>query len=636
MQNILIYKTTSYFKTTLSFLIIIWLDCLPGNQAIAQWSSDPTVNTPVNTTPYEQSLPRILTDGAGGVFMLWDDLRNSVDYNVYAQHINAAGAALWVTNGVAVITHPAQQVDAGMVSDGAGGLIILIGDSRNGEPDIYAQRINASGQIQWATNGVPVCTAPVSQGIGGVIPDGTGGAIMCWRDRRAGGAYDIYAQRIDGSGVSQWLANGVPICTNQYEQDECSLVSDGAGGAIITWYDHRNGNYDIYAQRINSAGTAQWTAGGKIVCNAVNDQLSPFTVSDGAGGAIITWDDNRTDGITYDIYAQRINSAGVAQWTANGVAYCTSPGDQFIRDFDSDGSGGIIVVWDDKRSGTDNVDVYAQRINGSGVAQWTPGGKAICTAINNQQLCAVAVDTSGGGAIITWYDERSYTVGSSMPDIYAQGVDGSGVTQWATNGVVICNEAHEQYNCDIVSDGAGGAIISWLDFRHMGTTDIDNYIQNVHADGTIGSGPISVVNCASGNNSITSNVTGSTYQWQSDTGSGFTNISDNSNYTGTNSLTLQINNIPSAWNGYLYRCLVDAGNSQTFHLRILNNWMITGNSTWENPANWNCGIIPDANSDVVISSGTVVVSANTTVRTLTVAPGVSFTVAPGILLTITH
>ncbi|MGF2410952.1 FG-GAP-like repeat-containing protein [Ferruginibacter sp.] len=63
--------------------------------------------------------------------------------------------------------------------------------------------------------------------------------------------------------------------------------------------------------------------------------------------------------------------------------------------------------------------------------------------------------------------------------------------------------------------------------------------------------------CANGSTSITSDITGSSYQWQQNTGNGFTNISDNANFSGTSTSTLQLNNIPLAWNGYQYRCIVN-------------------------------------------------------------------------------
>jgi PKD-like domain/CS domain len=47
------------------------------------------------------------------------------------------------------------------------------------------------------------------------------------------------------------------------------------------------------------------------------------------------------------------------------------------------------------------------------------------------------------------------------------------------------------------------------------------------------------------------------YQWQVDTGSGFTNISDGGVYSGATTTTLTLTNVPASQNGYLYRCVVN-------------------------------------------------------------------------------
>src|SRR5208283_1527483 len=52
-----------------------------------------------------------------------------------------------------------------------------------------------------------------------------------------------------------WITNGVAICTAANNQYIPTLVSDGSGGAIITWEDFRNGSFDIYAQSVNSSGS---------------------------------------------------------------------------------------------------------------------------------------------------------------------------------------------------------------------------------------------------------------------------------------------------------------------------------------------------------------------------------------------
>ena len=56
-------------------------------------------------------------------------------------------------------------------------------------------------------------------------------------------------------------------------------------------------------------------------------RMFPTIISDGSGGAIIAWMDSRS-GAHCDIYAQRINASGVVQWTADGVAISTAAGAQ--------------------------------------------------------------------------------------------------------------------------------------------------------------------------------------------------------------------------------------------------------------------------------------------------------------------
>ncbi len=142
--------------------------------------------------------------------------------------------------------------------------------------------------------------------------------------------------------------------------------------------------------------------------------------------------------------------------------------------------------------------------------------------------------------------------------------------------------------------------------------------------------------CPNGNKTILSNITGGSYQWQLNTGSGFTNIINGASYSGVNTVALNLVNIPSSWYGNQYRCAVSGNNSKTFTIKFVNHWTGAVNTLWEQPGNWSCGTIPDSNTDVVISSGPVTLSSNTTIRSLRLNPDVNFTVNPGVILTLLH
>lgn len=144
--------------------------------------------------------------------------------------------------------------------------------------------------------------------------------------------------------------------------------------------------------------------------------------------------------------------------------------------------------------------------------------------------------------------------------------------------------------------------------------------------------------CSGTSTSFTSNVTGSTYQWQvSIDGGPYSNLANSVNYSGVASATLQINNVPSSFNGNRYRCAVNGTKvSNAFYLQVGNTWTGAISSAWETPGNWSCGKVPDANTDVIINSGTVTVNSNVSVRSLKVSPGASVTVVAGFKLTVTN
>jgi len=386
-----------------------------SSSGVPMWASD---GVPLCTATGFEMSPTLIGDGLGGAIVTWFDQRTAGDDDIYAQRISASGIRQWVASGAAVCTAPQTQSSPTIVSDGAGGAIITWFDLRSAtNTHIYAQRMNALSVPMWSANGVAVCTAPDNQARPTIASDGARGAIITWIDHRNGND-DIFAQRIDSTGTCQWAANGVPVCTAAFDQQYPQIVSDGVGGGIITWMDRRSGNFDIYAQRVSSTGVDEWTADGIAVCTAAQDQTIPLIVRDGAGGAIITWGDDRAGS---HIFAQRIDAGGNVKWAHDGAALCTAPGGQFDPTIASDDSGGAVLSWDDTRDGT--FHIYAQRVSSLGMPLWTSGGAAICTASVGQTLPLVTSD-GAGGATIAWTDSRNDTL--SGTDIYAQGIQANG------------------------------------------------------------------------------------------------------------------------------------------------------------------------------------------------------------------
>jgi len=454
--------------TLLSFLAFAFLN------VFSQWNTNTAINSAVALAPKSQNNVHSVSDSNGGIVMTWDDNRNSATTqdDIYAQRLNKSGVRKWVLYGIAVCNNAGSQKSPSIVEAGNGSSIITWEDNRAGNYDIYAQKIDSSGNVLWSTNGVAVCNKTTNQKSPKIVGDNAGGAIIVWEDS-LNFYWDVYAQRISSTGALMWTAGGVPVCTAANTQVNPKLDVDGLGGAIFTWQDKRNNSdYDVYAQRIDASGTVQWTTNGVVICNAINTQSNPRIEPDGSNGALIGWVDKR-NGSDYNIYVQRINSSGVVQWAANGVSVCSAANNQSALDMKYIGSAGLVLSWKDDR--VSNNEIYTQLVSLSGTAQLATNGIKLSNAFKS--INPNTVSDGSGGAIIAWQDSTSLGW-----DISSQKINSAGAIQWANGGVTVCNASDDQVNASQVSDGNGGAVYAWDD--HRNGSDYDIYAHHLYFDGS--------------------------------------------------------------------------------------------------------------------------------------------------------
>lgn len=425
----------------------------------AEWIPD---GNPVCTEVEWQVYQEIEPDGDGGMYICWEDHRVPAS-DVYIQRVSSSGEIYWNINGIPICTAEGAQMRPYLVSDGSGGVIVSWYDGRSGEFDIYAQRIDGDGNMLWAENGVPVCTASGDQLRPYLETDGAGGAIIAWNDGRDT-MNCIYGQRFDPNGNALWAADGVAILDALFHET-IDIVSDGDGGAIIAAFCSDDGiESDIVAQRIDPSGNLVWRKWGLNICSAPGNQNDVYCAADGSGGAVISWIDERNG--KKDIYAQRVNFRGRRLWGKDGLAVCLTDHDKYWPGIATDETGGVYITWyesrDDYRS-----DIFIQHVTANGRIEWAEEGIIVCDAEYTQKTQRIIPDTFGG-AIVVWRDFRS----SYMSDCYIQRVNSSGEMLWDANGIPVCTAVGTQSLSRMIPDGDGGAFVCWYDTRTDGQFDI--------------------------------------------------------------------------------------------------------------------------------------------------------------------
>ncbi|MGA9554593.1 MAG: hypothetical protein WBR30_20270 [Candidatus Sulfotelmatobacter sp.] len=401
----------------------------------------------------------VADDDNGGAYVVWE---HRFPVEILAQHLNASGQPTWTAGGIPV-TNPwtGYQAMPRVVSDGAGGVIVVWLDGRAGSCDesfmvqceIYGQRLSSAGALLWGAAGIPVSTAANDdQGVSGLamVSDAAGGAIVAFSDSREGEGVTVYAQRMDASGNPVWPVNGVlfgqqPNANDTPQTAQVELISDASGGAIGAWYVTSNGastTISLTAQRVSANGQLMWGSGPVAVPgvsasdpNGTGTQTFGMT-TDGSGGAIIVASWQPQSATVPVILAQRISSTGSIAWSQSGMAVSNSTNVGLNPAALADGSGGAFAAWQDCPNEGSNCNIAMQHLNASGQTTWGTN-QVYISQEPNLQLAPTFQPNGTGGALVMWTDCRNYPGLSSCEansDVYAQDVDASGNSLRLLNG----------------------------------------------------------------------------------------------------------------------------------------------------------------------------------------------------------
>lgn len=472
-------------------LLLILLICSPS---YSQWSADPSVNLQVSDLSGEQVLPKIAKTNDGGCYIVWFDQRSG-SYRVYLQKFNSAGVPQFAADGLLISSNPQSSslVNYDMIADDSNNAIIVFTDTRSGTVNPFAYKISPAGTFLWGPNGVTL-----TDSIGTFQPNpkvaqtSDGSYVVTWIWSTT--PQKVAMQKLNNAGVKQWGTGPIKLAGGPGETFTYpSLVRSDAGSVIMMWTKYTGtfispGNYRLFTQKFNSAGSPVWNGTQDTVYHLgnVTGFFVPSIYSDGNNGAFYVWQDDRNSTNTQTSYVQRFNSAGVPQFPVNGSASSTEAAtNKFSAAIAyAPSTGETFMFWKHTNSLQSMQGVYGQKFNSAGVRQWTDNGKVFLPLGTDEviTMTAAALDTN----IHLYYN---LGIGSGNHNIKALKTGTSGVMQW---GGIITPGSSVSGKGGLVGtlNSTRMSIVAWSDTRQDGG---GIYAQNINPNGTFG-GPTGIIN----------------------------------------------------------------------------------------------------------------------------------------------
>ena len=248
-----------------------------------------------------------------------------------------AGFAAWPesVNQQIVVNTGSNLQDIGSVSDGAGGVIVVYHNQGGASGrDILARRYNASGDLAWPGGTLTVCNAPGDQTDVRVVPTGNGNLFVLWTDWRDGNA-DIYVQKVIANGQVSFSINGSPFLYGTAPQTLEHAISDGSDGFIMAYK-----NFVIEARRCTSLGQNLWATPADI-SSVAGDQIVDM-IGDANGGCIVGLE---RVGIGTEVVVKPVSPTGATEF--DQLLSGNAAGNQYGIQLARRPNGNVLAVWFD-------------------------------------------------------------------------------------------------------------------------------------------------------------------------------------------------------------------------------------------------------------------------------------------------
>jgi hypothetical protein len=448
----------------------------------AQWSTNPAVNNQICGLSGEQAIPKIATCSNGDTYIGYFS-NESGNYDVRLQRLDAQGNLLWATDGIMISTNPQNTwlTDWDMTCDNANNCILAFNDMRSsGNLNIVVYRISPSGSFVWGANGIMLSNSTAFNAAPKVVATAAGNIVVAWAADNA-----IIMQKLNPAGTLLWGANGITLTsTNRLSWPQ--LLPVGSDEVIMKYFDDSGPvnapTRHVFAQRYDASGSPIWSSPTAIsLAGGISawTQIFPF-INDGSDGFFICWNDDRDNNQRSSVFVQHVNSAGVVQFTVNGleVTNASTMNHYYPKMALPPGSADVYVFWNEMNGNQDLWGIYGQKVNSAGALQWGASGMTFIplSATNVYPYEARYSPTD----VVLFYEEYANGISGL---IKAMRISPAGAFLWTPSQKTMCSVLSQKVHPVVNEFGNNQWIASWEDDRN-GNSDI--YAQNIQLNGDLG------------------------------------------------------------------------------------------------------------------------------------------------------
>jgi len=439
------------------------------SHAIAQWTDDSTMHQIVADGDGEQVQPKIAPTADGGCYVSW--YSSVTGYDVRLQRLDASGNEMWVHNGVLIANRGFSSTqDYDLDVDNTDHAVLVFRDDRFGGVKITAQRIAPDGTATWGANGIQFGNGTDFVASPDIATTTDGHTVIGWINE-----LDTNLAQISTAGAVLW--NSTITDAGGDSINLASMHRSDNGSVIASWvqFGFFLGPKHLYALKINADGSDGWAA-PIAVYDGGSLQFGNFPefVSDGSGGAVFSWYDT-ANGL--NVYAQHLDSSGNEFFPHDGVLASTNPRERVSPTAAYDqATDSIYVAWTELDNNQGSQGIYAQRLNATGLRQWTDAGKQI-SILDANESGSINAQVIGGNMVSLWIEN---TGGFGQDQVLARAVAPDGSDVWSTS---IASDLAQRSRLTSAVSSDGFAIAGWQ-IGDFGVADIETH--NINPDGTLG------------------------------------------------------------------------------------------------------------------------------------------------------